>query len=417
MKLKYITILIFGGFVLAACASAIKTNTVEPLSQSENFASPDLSTDTSSHETQKVVNDAATGSELLPPEPAPGFAERIFSTDFDKHTVPYAEILSGGITKDGIPAIDAPKFVTITEADEWLQPEEPLIAVVVNDIAKAYPIQILIWHEIVNDTVSSLPLTITFCPLCNTGIAFYREFDGKVLDFGTTGRLRYSNLIMYDRQTETWWQQATGEGIAGEYAGRNLTFLPASMISWEQFRETYPDGLVLSRDTGFNRSYGNNPYTGYDNINSSPFLFRGPDTPDELSAMARVLTVESSDKTVAYPYDLLQDIYVINDTIGDLNVVVFWEDGTASALDNQIIAAGKDVGSANAFDRKLNDQILTFIWDDGKFFDEQTGSEWNSLGKAIAGSLSGSELKPVVSINHFWFSWAAFKPETRVFGR
>ncbi|NIN68937.1 MAG: DUF3179 domain-containing protein, partial [Anaerolineae bacterium] len=142
---------------------------------------------------------------------------------------PYSEILSGGPPKDGIPAIDAPKFISVEEADEWLQPQEPVVLVQVGDDARAYPIQILMWHEIVNDTIGEVPVAVTYCPLCNTGVAFERTFDGQVLDFGTTGRLRYSNLIMYDRQTETWWQQATGEGIVGEYALRQLTFVPASM--------------------------------------------------------------------------------------------------------------------------------------------------------------------------------------------
>jgi hypothetical protein len=197
---------------------------------------------------------------LLPEEPPPARAESEFRTDFSKHSVPYSEILSGGPPKDGIPSIDAPKFQSTREADEWLSDREPVVFVQVGDDARAYPIQILIWHEIVNDTVGGEPLLVTFCPLCNTAIAFKRTFDGTVLDFGTTGRLRYSNLIMYDRQTETWWQQATGDAITGEYTGAQLEFYPASMISWADFKALYPDGKVLSRDTGHVRNYGRNPY-------------------------------------------------------------------------------------------------------------------------------------------------------------
>jgi hypothetical protein len=168
-------------------------------------------------------------------ETPPKGAASEFSTDFSKHTVSYAEIISGGPPKDGIPAIDEPVFVDVDEANSWLKPVEPVILVEVGDEARAYPLQILIWHEIVNDTLGDLPLAVTFCPLCNTAIAFERTFDGQVLDFGTTGRLRYSNLIMYDRQTETWWQQANGEAIAGEYAGSQLEFYPAVIISWQEF--------------------------------------------------------------------------------------------------------------------------------------------------------------------------------------
>jgi hypothetical protein len=352
---------------------------------------------------------------LLPEEPAPSGAEAQFSTDFSKHTIPYSEILSGGPPKDGIPAIDEPQFVSVDEADEWIGPQEPVAALQIGDEARAYPLQILIWHEIANDEIGGIPVSVTFCPLCNTVIAFDRRLDNKVLDFGTTGRLRFSNLVMYDRQTETWWQQATGSAIAGELVGRQLNFLPAQLISWEDFKTTYPEGQVLSRKTGFNRGYGQNPYTGYDDVNQSPFLYRGPETPGELPAMARVITVELDDEAVAYPYDLLQEMRAVNDTVGETPIAVFWEAGTASALDTGAIASGRDVGTGNTFSRELDGQILTFQADGEKITDEQTGSEWNILGQAVSGELVGRQLEPVVNVNHFWFSWAAFRPETRVY--
>ncbi len=353
--------------------------------------------------------------DLLPDEPPPSGAINQFSTDFSRHTIPYRDILSGGPPKDGIPAIDHPLFISVEEADEYLQDLEPVIFLQIGEDARAYPLQVLTWHEIVNDVVDGRPIAITFCPLCNTAIAFDGTFDGQDLDFGTTGRLHFSNLIMYDRQTETWWQQATGEGIAGEYAGEQLTFLPASIIGWGEFKENFPAGKVLSRETGFSRDYGRNPYAGYDNINNSPFLFRGPETPGALPAMARVLTLDLEGEAVAYPYELLQDHSAINDTISGREVVVFWQPGTASALDSSNIADGDDVGSGVSFSRILNDQVLTFSLADGKIVDDQTGSEWNVFGHAISGELAGSQLEPVVSVNHFWFSWAAFKPETRIY--
>jgi hypothetical protein len=358
---------------------------------------------------------SASSITLLPEEPAPSGAESQFSTDFSKHTIPYSEILSGGPPKDGIPAVDDPKFVSVGEADEWIDPQEPVAALQIGDEARAYPLQILIWHEIANDEIDGVPVSVTFCPLCNTVIAFDRRLDEKVLDFGTTGRLRFSNLVMYDRQTETWWQQATGDAIAGELVGRQLNFLPAQLISWEDFKTTYPEGQVLSRDTGFSRRYGQNPYTGYDNINQSPFLYRGPETPGELPAMARVITVELDDEAVAYPYDLLQEMPAVNDTVGATPIVVFWESGTASALDTGAIASGRDVGTGNTFSRQLDGQTLTFQYDGEKITDEQTGSEWNILGQAVSGELADSQLEPVVNVNHFWFSWAAFRPDTRVY--
>ncbi|HLA99264.1 MAG TPA: DUF3179 domain-containing protein [Anaerolineales bacterium] len=355
------------------------------------------------------------GATLLPEEAPPAGAAFQFITDFSKHTVPYSEILSGGPPKDGIPAIDEPKFVSVNEADSWLRSVEPVILIQVEEEARAYPIQVLIWHEIVNDTVGGLPLAVTFCPLCNTAIAFERTLDGITFDFGTTGRLRYSNLIMYDRQTETWWQQANGEAIAGDLTGKRLKFYPAAIISWEEFKSAYPDGLVLSRETGFARSYGRNPYTGYDDVNNPPFLYRGPETPGVLPPVARVLTVDSNGEAVAYPYDVLQELQVINDTVGGQPVAIFWAAGTASALDASSVAEGRDVGSANAYSRVVDGNELHFSVEKGQVVDQETNSEWNLLGQALSGEMTGRQLEPVVAINHFWFSWAAFMPETRIY--
>ncbi len=362
-----------------------------------------------------VTSGASAAPALLSPETPPPGAEREFRTDFSRHTVSYSDVFSGGPPKDGIPSIDDPKFVSTDSADGWLGPQEPVVLVRAGGEARAYPLQILTWHEIVNDTVGGLPLTVTFCPLCNTAIAFERTLNDSVLDFGTTGRLRFSNLIMYDRQTESWWQQAGGDAIAGELAGRRLAFYPATIIAWEEFKEGHPDGLVLSRETGFSRDYGRNPYAGYDDVNNSPFLFRGPETPGTLPPMARVLTVDLNGEAAAYPYDLLAQAQVVNDEVGDQPVVVFWQSGVASALDSSSIAQGRDVGSAAAFSPEVDGRPLTFRSVDGRVFDNETGSTWNLLGQAVAGDLAGRQLTPVVSINHFWFSWAAFRPDTRVY--
>ena len=405
VNLPRITWLMIFGVLLTACAEAATgpTPTEPPL--------PALDPTQTSQSTKAPT---MTPSPSLDESPPAG-AQFEFTTDFSKHAVSYREILSGGPPKDGIPAIDDPKFISVEEAKQWLLPVEPVILVQVGDDARAYPLQILTWHEIVNDAVDGVPLTVTFCPLCNTAIAFERTVDGRVLDFGTTGRLRYSNLIMYDRQTETWWQQATGEAIAGELTGTRLKFYPASIIAWADFNTHHPDGKVLSRDTGFGRDYGRNPYTGYDDVNSSPFLYRGPETPGALPAVARVLTIALNGEAVAYPYDVLQDVRMVNDTVGGTEVVVVWKGGTASALDTSRIADGRDVGAASAYSRVLDGETLTFSLDGGRIVDDQTGSEWNVLGQAVGGKLAGQSLTPVVAINHFWFSWAAFKPETRIY--
>jgi hypothetical protein len=399
---NWIIWILTAAWMLVACASSQSTDSASPSPQ------PDSVTESSSSPTALLT------PTLLPEEPPPTRAESEFTTDFSKHSVPYSEIFSGGPPKDGIPPIDAPQFIPVNEADAWLEDREPVVFVQVGNDARAYPIQILIWHEIVNDVVGNEPLIVSFCPLCNTAIAFKRTFDGEVLDFGTTGRLRYSNLIMYDRQTETWWQQATGDAIAGEHTGSQLEFYPASMISWADFKDLHPDGKVLSRDTGHPRDYGRNPYYGYDDINQTPFLFDGA-TPDQLPPMARVLTIDLNGEAVAYPYDVLSELNVINDVVGGNDVVIFWTEVTASALDTSNIPEGRDVGAAVAYARLVDGTTLDFEFKDGKILDKQTGSEWNIFGQAVTGALEDKQLAPVVSINHFWFSWAAFKPETKIY--
>jgi hypothetical protein len=356
----------------------------------------------------------AVAPTLLPEEPPPDGAGQ-FSTDFSRHSVPYDEILSGGPPKDGIPAIDVPQFVSVTEADAWLEAQEPVVLVEVGDEARAYPIQVLMWHEIANDTVGGVPVAITFCPLCNTAIVFDRRVGERVLDFGTTGRLRYSNLIMYDRQTESWWQQASGAAIAGELAGAQLSFLPTAIIAWEEFVGAYPQGQVLSRETGFNRDYGRNPYQGYDDVSQPPFLYDGPATPGALPATARVLAVDMGGEAVAYPYEVLAAAGAVNDTVGGQPLVVLWQPGTVSALDAVSVAGGRDVGAAAAYSRIVDGRMLTFARDGERLLDAETGSAWDVLGRAVHGPLAGAQLQPIVAVNHFWFSWAAFRPKTRIY--
>jgi hypothetical protein len=339
-----------------------------------------------------------------------------WQTDFSKHTVPLEEIVSGGPPKDGIPAIDRPQFVDVSSADRWLEDREPVVLLAINGAAKAYPLQILIWHEIVNDAVGGVPVSITFCPLCNTALAFDRRHDGRTLDFGTTGRLRHSDLVMYDRQTETWWQQATGEGIVGDYAGARLTFISAPLVNWRTFKERYPDGQVLSRETGHSRPYGRNPYQGYDDVRSSPIarFFRGR-TDDRLPAMERVAAVELGDESVAYPFRALRMSRVMNKEVGGMPLVIMWAPGTASALDDREIADGRDVGTTGVFRRTVDGRTLTFERaGDGRYRDRQTESVWNILGEAISGPLAGTHMEAVPHGNHFWFAWAAFKPETKI---
>ena len=359
-------------------------------------------------ESQVGQGDLRSGVEETVP-----FSTRGWKTDFSKRSVSLDEILSGGPPKDGIPPVDHPKFVAVGEADDWLGDREPIVVFEHDGEVRGYPWQILIWHEIVNDEVAGLPVSVTYCPLCNTAIAFDRRSGGRLLDFGTTGKLRHSDLLMYDRQTETWWQQATGEAIIGELTGTVLAFLPAPTVSWSDFKDQYPDALVLSRDTGHSRRYGSNPYSGYDS--GRPFLYRG--TPDKrLPTMARVVVVKSGAAVVAYPMETLRKEGVINHRIGATEIVLFFRAGTASAVDAPSIDRGRDVGAAAVYSRTVNGRALSFRARGDGFVDTETGTHWSFFGEAIEGPLAGHRLQEVVSYVPFWFAWAAFAPETPIYG-
>ncbi len=336
-----------------------------------------------------------------------------WDTDFRLHTVPYSEIRFV-IPRDNIPSIDSPKFVTPSDASKWLKDVEPVVYLEIEGDARAYPLQILTWHEIVNDVVGDTPVAVTFCPLCNSAIAFDRRIDGKELEFGVSGNLRNSDLIMYDRKTHSWWQQFTGEGIVGEYAGRSLENLPAFIISFADFKEAHRNGKVLSRDTGYARQYGRNPYAGYDAAESNPFLFTG-DLDGRLLPVERVIAVSIDELDVAFPLIKLQEESVINYTVGEQDIVLLHKFGTTSALDASSIAGSRDVGAAAVFHANLDGQYLTFSLQNDNFVDDQTGSTWNILGSAVDGPLAGARLTPVVHGNYFWFAWAVFKPETLVY--
>jgi hypothetical protein len=351
------------------------------------------------------------------PGPSPEtihFSKAAWKTDFSKHSVPLSEINSGGPPRDGIPPIDHPKFVPVGDADRWLKPKEPVISFETGRDQRAYPLQILIWHEIVNDDVGGQPVTVSFCPLCNSAIAFDRRVDGRVLDFGTTGNLRKSDLVMWDRQTESWWQQLTGEAIVGELTGRRLQMLPSSIVSWADFKAGFPAAKVLSRDTGFERDYGRNPYVGYDDVDNPPFLYTGK-LDSRLPPKERVVAVSLRGEDVAYPYSVLAKRRVIMDTVGGLPIAVFFQPGTVSALNADSIPDSRDVGATGVFVPELDGRRLNFTFSSGAIVDAETGSTWNVLGRATSGPNEGRHLEPVLHADHLWFAWAAFKPQTRIF--
>ncbi len=326
-----------------------------------------------------------------------------FKTNTDKRTIDLSELRSGGPGKDGIPAIHKPKFVSARKNVRWLKPAEPVIALTVNGQARAYPLQILIWHEMVNDRIADVPVLVTFCPLCYTAIVFERTIDGREYTFGVSGMLRYSNLVMYDRETESLWQQATGEAIVGDMVGKQLDTLPAQIISYEQFRRAYPEGLVLSRNTGFKRDYGRNPYVGYDDINNRPLGYQG-EYDGRVAPMEKFITVTIEKTHKAYPYSITSQRRVINDQIADVPIAVFHAEGALSVLDAARTAYSRPSGSTGVFDRRLDEKTLSFQADGNLFVDSQTSSTWNITGKAIVGPFAGKQLKPIAHGDYFAFT-------------
>jgi Protein of unknown function (DUF3179) len=284
-------------------------------------------------------------------------------TDFSKHGVPFAEIRSGGPPKDGIPAIDTPRFERLARGKPmgWsaaLGDTEPVIALSIGDDARAYPLRVLIWHEIANDTVGGTPVVVTYCPLCNAALVFERVVDGRVLDFGTTGKLRHSDLVMYDRQTESWWQQFTGEGIVGAMTGRRLRLVPSRLESFDRFRQRFPEGQVLVPSNPSARNYGRNPYVGYDATGQRPFLYDGS-FPEGIGPMERVVAVETAPgRHEAWALALLRRRGMIQRA----DLLIQWQPGQASALDKASIPGGRDVGNV-IVQRQQGDRLVDAPYD------------------------------------------------------
>ena len=257
------------------------------------------------------------------------------NTDFTQATVPWIEIMSGGPPKDGIPALSDPGFIPALD-ETRLGDREPVVTVEIEgEKPRAYPIRYLTWHEIVNDQIGPVPVAVTFCPLCNSALTFDRRVGGRVLTLGVSGKLRNSDMVMYDRETESWWQQALGEGIVGEMTGETLTPLPSWMESWAEFTARNPDGLVMD-EPDWPRAYGRNPYVGYDS-SKRPFLYSGEAPPHGVPALSRVIRVGDR----VWPMERLRQ----SEEISEAGVTISWTAGQASALDAARIDQGKDVGT------------------------------------------------------------------------
>ncbi|MEQ8841181.1 MAG: DUF3179 domain-containing protein [Acidimicrobiales bacterium] len=320
-------------------------------------------------------------------------------------------IVSGGPPPDGIPPIDEPSFQPAASVD-WLSPTEAVIAVEIGGEARAYPVQILIWHELVNDTIGDTPITVSYCPLCNSALAYDRRLGDRILDFGTSGRLFNSSLVMYDRQTESLWTHFDGRAVAGALTGAELDTYPISTVSWEDFRTAHPDSPVLSRDTGFSRDYGRNPYEGYDDASTQPFLFDG-ELDDRLDAKTRVVVVrDDAGPAVVLELSTLLADGVIEFEAHDRSLVAVLDPGTASPLDGSEVAAGYDQGAVGVFENELDGERLELVRGDEGFLDRQSGRTFDVFGRQVGAG--PARLAPVEHLDTFWFAIAAFDRDAEV---
>lgn len=348
-----------------------------------------------------------------------------WKTDTLKRTVPLPEF-TVAVPKGAFPVLSTPKFVGAQQGLQVYFKHEPVIALTINGQTKAYPLNVLTVHEIANDTLGGTPILVTFCPLCNASVVYDRRLQHqgreRLLAFEVSGMLRHSDMVMFDRQTETWWQQLTGEALVGELAGAELAVIPSLVISVEEFFQRHPKGQILSRETGIaggEGRYGLNPYTGYDVANGLPYdAFFDQDNLDRrLPPMERVVDVESKGKRKVYPFSAISRKGVINDTFNGKHLVIFYKSGTVSVLDEKEIKKSRNIGSATLFNAVLEGRKLTFQKKGEHFKDKETGSTWDITGFGLDGPLKGKQLRVEPHSNHFAFAWLAFYPDTEIYGK
>ena len=322
--------------------------------------------------------------------------EGIMITNGLKHIVPLDKIKGGGPPKDGIPSIDNPKFAPVSES-QFVPDTTFVIGLDINGEKRAYPLFIMVWHEIVNDSVGGVPVAVTYCPLCFTNQVFERVIDGKEVEFGTSGKLYNSNLVMYDRLTDSYWSQALGVAITGELTGYELKRIPFDVISWADWKTLYPETLVLTTETGHIRSYGVDPYGDY--YTDPRILFPVEHEDDRMHPKELILGFHEDDAFKAYKQDDVESAIVINDIFNN----------------KPMMLVSLFSGDSRAFDRTVNGKVLTFDFVDDVIIDLESKSKWNFDGVATSGSMEGIQLVRLPFNPGFWFEWVAFHPDTEVY--
>ena len=321
----------------------------------------------------------------------------VMETDGVLHTIPLRDIRNGGVPKDRIPSIDEPVFINATDATS-MKDTDIVIGLNIDGDVRAYPLSIMVWHEIVNDEVGGIPVAVTYCPLCYTSQVFERVLEDEVVEFGTTGKLYQSNLRMYDRLTDTYWSQALGMAVKGPLSGQILDTIPLDLMEWGDWKNVYPSTLILSTNTGHARPYDVDPYGSY--YTEERIVFPVSHWDDRLQLKDIVIGMKVNGTHKAYKQSDVESHTIINDNIGDTDVLLL----------------SKYVGNTRVFDRTLGNQTLTFLYNNTTLVDVNTGSEWSYEGEAVAGELAGERLTKFSIWPGFWFEWVAFHPETLIYG-
>lgn len=300
--------------------------------------------------------------------------------------------------KDCIPSIDDPRFQSADGA-AWLSPNDTVIGVEVDGESKAYPLRILNVHEIVNDELAGRPIAVTYCPLCRSGLVFSRSVAGTRLTFGVSGKLIDANLVMYDRQTETYWSQLEGQAVVGTLVPTELEPLPSSITTWREWRRAHPETRVLSRDTGIYPAYtyDSNPYAGYENSNRvGPGVDR---VDDRLPQKEIIYGVTVGETSRAYPQSVVDERDSINDEVAGVPILVV-EDQRDGGID--------------VFARRQGNETLAFSVSNGTLVDDR-GNQWSFDGEALEGPHEGARLERLSSHGFYWFAWSSFHPDTEVY--
>ena len=295
---------------------------------------------------------------------------------------------------------------------------EPVVAVAINGDARAYPIRVLTLHELVNDTVGGVPVTVSYCPLCNSGVTYDRRVADRVLDFGTSGSLYQSSLVMYDRQTQSLWTHFDGRAVVGHLAGAQLDFYPTQIIAWSEWSQENPEGQVLVGEAGGRSldAYGRNPYVGYESSDSllNP-NFQSEAIDERLPGKERVIGLRSTEgEAVAIRHSHLREAQVVELTFNGLPLVVWNLPGATSAIDTRVVYEGQDVGTTGVFSALIGDIALTFEPAEDGFRDRETGTLWSVTGKAVEGTFEGTQLTPQEFLDTFWFAWSTFNKSTTI---